>query len=72
MNLQSYVCGAWATGREAGVAMRDATTGEIIANASSAGIDFAARLGKVLTTPAGSLENGAVAATPSSRTLPAK
>lgn len=37
-----------------------------------AGIDFAARLGKVLTTPAGSLENGAVAAAPSSRTLPAK
>jgi oxepin-CoA hydrolase / 3-oxo-5,6-dehydrosuberyl-CoA semialdehyde dehydrogenase len=44
MNLQSYVCGAWTTGRDAGVAMRDATTGEIVAHASSAGIDFAAVL----------------------------
>ena len=44
MNLQSYVCGAWASGRDAGVAMRDATTGEIVAHASSAGIDFAAVL----------------------------
>jgi oxepin-CoA hydrolase/3-oxo-5,6-dehydrosuberyl-CoA semialdehyde dehydrogenase len=44
MNLQSYVCGAWAYGRDAGVAMRDATTGEIVAHASSAGIDFAAVL----------------------------
>jgi len=44
MNLQSYVCGAWAGGREGGVAMRDATTGEVIAQASSAGIDFAAVL----------------------------
>ncbi len=37
-------------------------------NCYGAGIDFAARLGKVLTAPAGSLENGAAA----SRTLPAK
>src|SRR4029077_14408191 len=44
MNLQSYVCGAWAYGRDTGVAMRDATTGEIVAHASSAGIDFAAVL----------------------------
>jgi oxepin-CoA hydrolase / 3-oxo-5,6-dehydrosuberyl-CoA semialdehyde dehydrogenase len=44
MKLQSYVCGAWLSGREAGVAMRDATTGEIVAHASSAGIDFAAVL----------------------------
>ena len=44
MNLQSYVCGAWLSGRDAGVAMRDATTGEIVAHASSAGIDFAAVL----------------------------
>ena len=44
MNLQSYVCGAWHSGRDGGVAMRDATTGEIIAHASSTGIDFAAVL----------------------------
>ena len=44
MNLQSYVCGAWRSGRDQGVAMRDATTGEVIAQASSTGIDFAAVL----------------------------
>ena len=44
MNLQSYVSGAWHSGRQDGVAMRDATTGEVIAQASSAGIDFAAVL----------------------------
>ncbi len=41
MNLQSYVGGAWQYGNEDGVAMRDATTGEVIAQASSAGVDFA-------------------------------
>ena len=44
MNLQSYVCGAWASPRDNGVALRDATTGEFIAQASSAGVDFAAVL----------------------------
>ena len=44
MNLQSYVCGAWTRGQDDGVAMRDATTGEVIAHASSAGIDFTAVL----------------------------
>src|SRR6202795_1302255 len=44
MNLQSYVCGAWQSGRDGGVAMRDATTGEVIAQASSAGVDFGAVL----------------------------
>jgi oxepin-CoA hydrolase / 3-oxo-5,6-dehydrosuberyl-CoA semialdehyde dehydrogenase len=44
MNLQSYVGGAWQSGRDNGVAMRDATTGDVIAQASSAGIDFAAVL----------------------------
>ncbi|MEP6545972.1 MAG: phenylacetic acid degradation bifunctional protein PaaZ [Gammaproteobacteria bacterium] len=44
MNLQSYVCGTWHESREAGVAMRDASTGEVIAHASSAGLDFAAVL----------------------------
>jgi oxepin-CoA hydrolase/3-oxo-5,6-dehydrosuberyl-CoA semialdehyde dehydrogenase len=41
MNLQSYVCGSWQGGGDNGVAMRDATTGEVIAQASSAGVDFA-------------------------------
>ena len=45
MNLPSYVCGAWRSGRDAGVAMRDATTGEVIGLASTTGIDFAAVLG---------------------------
>ena len=44
LNLQSYVCGAWQSGRDDGVAMLDATTGEVIAQASSAGVDFAAVL----------------------------
>jgi oxepin-CoA hydrolase / 3-oxo-5,6-dehydrosuberyl-CoA semialdehyde dehydrogenase len=44
MNLQSYVCGQWQSGRDSGVAMRDATTGDVIARASSAGVDFAAVL----------------------------
>ena len=50
MNLQSYVCGRWRSGRDAGVAMRDATTGEIVAHASSAGHRF--RRGARIT-PAG-------------------
>jgi oxepin-CoA hydrolase / 3-oxo-5,6-dehydrosuberyl-CoA semialdehyde dehydrogenase len=44
MNLQSYVCGRWQSGESQGIAMRDATTGELIAMASSDGIDFAAVL----------------------------
>ena len=44
MNLQSYVQGKWLSGLEAGVAMRDATTGDIIAEVSSSGIDFRAVL----------------------------
>ncbi len=44
MNLGSYVCGAWHQGRQQGVAMRDASTGEVIAHASSSGLDFAAVL----------------------------
>ena len=42
MNVQSYVGGSWHAGGLDGAAMRDATTGEVIAHASSAGIDFAA------------------------------
>ena len=44
MILQSYVAGAWQSGRDGGVAMRDATTGEVIAQASSVGVDFGAVL----------------------------
>ena len=44
MQLQSFVQGAWYAGQEDGVTLRDATTGEVIARASSAGIDFAAVL----------------------------
>ena len=44
MNLQSYVCGRWQSGDGKGIAMRDATTGELIAFATSSGIDFAAVL----------------------------
>jgi oxepin-CoA hydrolase / 3-oxo-5,6-dehydrosuberyl-CoA semialdehyde dehydrogenase len=44
MNVQSYVRGIWQSGSGPGVAMRDATTGEVVATASSAGIDFAAVL----------------------------
>jgi oxepin-CoA hydrolase/3-oxo-5,6-dehydrosuberyl-CoA semialdehyde dehydrogenase len=44
MNLQSYVAGAWRSGGDGGAAMRDATTGEVIAHASSAGVDFGAIL----------------------------
>jgi oxepin-CoA hydrolase / 3-oxo-5,6-dehydrosuberyl-CoA semialdehyde dehydrogenase len=43
-DLQSYVCGRWQSGKDQGVAMRDAATGALIAHASSTGIDFAAVL----------------------------
>lgn len=44
MKLQSYVGGKWQSGSDLGVALRDATTGEVVAEASSAGIDFASVL----------------------------
>ena len=44
MNLQSYVSGAWRSGAQPGVALRDATTGDVIGHASSAGVDFDAIL----------------------------
>ncbi len=40
MNLESYVSGRWLAGRGEGVALRDATTGEVFASASSSGVDF--------------------------------
>ena len=44
MKLESYVAGGWRGGRDDGVMLRDATTGDVIASASSAGIDFGAVL----------------------------
>jgi oxepin-CoA hydrolase/3-oxo-5,6-dehydrosuberyl-CoA semialdehyde dehydrogenase len=44
VRLASYVGGRWRPGADAGVALRDATTGEVVAEASSAGIDFGAVL----------------------------
>ena len=41
MKLESYVVGRWQSGRDQGVPLHDATTGEVIAEASSSGIDFA-------------------------------
>lgn len=44
MLLQSYVYGEWRSGVGHGVALRDATTGEAVAEATSAGLDFRAVL----------------------------
>jgi oxepin-CoA hydrolase/3-oxo-5,6-dehydrosuberyl-CoA semialdehyde dehydrogenase len=44
MQLQSYVYGAWRAGLGEGVALRDATTGDLVAEASSNGVDFGAVL----------------------------
>src|SRR5258708_30841546 len=44
MQLQSYACGQWLTGLDRGVGMRDATSGELVGNASSTGLEFAAML----------------------------
>ena len=44
MKLQSYVCGDWRTSSYEGTVLRDASTGEVIAHASSGGLDFEAVL----------------------------
>ncbi len=44
MQLQSYIAGEWVSGAGNGAALRDATTGELIASASSEGLDFGALL----------------------------
>ena len=44
MQLESYVADMWVAGSDEGALLRDATSGEVIARASSAGIDFAALL----------------------------
>ncbi len=42
--LQSFVAGRWQAGAGTGVALRDATTGEVIASADAAGLDTALML----------------------------
>jgi oxepin-CoA hydrolase / 3-oxo-5,6-dehydrosuberyl-CoA semialdehyde dehydrogenase len=44
MQLDSFVAGRWQTGLGEGVALRDATTGEVIAHASAEGLDTQAML----------------------------
>ncbi|HEY6516112.1 MAG TPA: phenylacetic acid degradation bifunctional protein PaaZ [Steroidobacteraceae bacterium] len=44
MQLESFIAGRWQAGAGAAVALRDATTGEVIANASSEGLDLASSL----------------------------
>jgi oxepin-CoA hydrolase/3-oxo-5,6-dehydrosuberyl-CoA semialdehyde dehydrogenase len=44
MQLQSFIAGRWASGTGKAVALRDASTGEVVASASSEGLDFAAML----------------------------
>jgi oxepin-CoA hydrolase / 3-oxo-5,6-dehydrosuberyl-CoA semialdehyde dehydrogenase len=41
MKLKNYVQGSWREGTDAGVELRDATTGGVLARATTAGIDFA-------------------------------
>ena len=44
MQLESFVSGRWQAGRGGAVALRDATTGEVIANANAEGLDSRAML----------------------------
>jgi oxepin-CoA hydrolase / 3-oxo-5,6-dehydrosuberyl-CoA semialdehyde dehydrogenase len=44
MQLESYIAGRWQAGVGTPVALRDATTGEVIANACADGLDVAAAL----------------------------
>jgi oxepin-CoA hydrolase/3-oxo-5,6-dehydrosuberyl-CoA semialdehyde dehydrogenase len=44
MQLQSFVAGRWRSGAGEGVALRDATTGQVIANANADGLDTQAML----------------------------
>jgi len=44
MQLESFIAGRWQAGTGTPVALRDATTGEVIANASSDGLDFSTGL----------------------------
>ncbi len=44
MQLESYIAGGWQSGAGTGTALRDATTGAVIASASAEGFDTAAAL----------------------------
>lgn len=44
MQLESFIAGGWRAGTGTPIALRDATTGEVIANASAEGLDVAASL----------------------------
>ncbi|MGB6603566.1 MAG: phenylacetic acid degradation bifunctional protein PaaZ [Steroidobacteraceae bacterium] len=44
MQLESFVAGKWVSGSGSGLALRDATTGEVIAHASADGLDSQAML----------------------------
>ncbi|MGH8198036.1 MAG: phenylacetic acid degradation bifunctional protein PaaZ [Steroidobacteraceae bacterium] len=44
MRLQSYLAGKWRSGEGPATALRDASTGELIAEAASGGLDFGAML----------------------------
>ena len=44
MQLESFVAGKWQAGAGKGVALRDATTGEVIASATADGLDSRAML----------------------------
>ncbi|MBV8910828.1 MAG: 3,4-dehydroadipyl-CoA semialdehyde dehydrogenase, partial [Gammaproteobacteria bacterium] len=44
MQLESYVAGSWQRGQGAELALRDATTGEVIASAAAEGVDGGAML----------------------------
>ena len=44
MKLGSYICGRWHEGSGEGALLRDATTGAVVAQASTGGVDFAAVL----------------------------
>jgi oxepin-CoA hydrolase/3-oxo-5,6-dehydrosuberyl-CoA semialdehyde dehydrogenase len=41
MNIESYACGAWTAGIDAGVEVQNAINGELIGRVSSKGLDFA-------------------------------
>ena len=44
MQLQSFIAGRWASGTGKATALRDASTGEVVASVTSEGLDFAAML----------------------------
>src|SRR6202045_3975877 len=55
MQLQSFVAGKWWAGAGNGVALRDATTGEVIANATADGLDSGAMLAHAREVGGGNL-----------------